>query len=463
MCSAPMLARGTGVPPVRDTIIFTRPDKPDAMRTGSFLLSILALLLIVTSARGESQTDNVIGPFVGPETLVVVRGQIDHIDENALADLLISSVREPQLDVPQRDMLRRWWKSWSNIGQGPLSDFRDAGVRRVYWVLTLQDFVDPQKPTGTWIFPLDDKTDAQKVIDASGRHKLHPQRIGSAIVARQSDQSIDAANVAELPAAWTHALAAGGNAPLRIAIVPTEILRKSFEENLPSLPTAAGPAPITTWTRGVEWVAISVTLAPDPKILMVAQTPDDAKARAVADLVGRMLPQVRGQKQLIPPFFLAPSDLAELLKPTVEGNQVRWEPDFQTVLRPIIARDVRQGIRFHSATNMKQILQGLAIYANNRNGQTPRDLAALIKDQDMSQEVLIDPLNPGEKVGFIYVRPTGDWEKLPADLLVLYESTPNGQNIGYADGHVEWWPTHQQVLEQAKAAEARNRAAGEKK
>lgn len=95
--------------------------------------------------------------------------------------------------------------------------------------------------------------------------------------------------------------------------------------------------------------------------------------------------------------------------------------------------------------------------------QAPPDLNALFKDQDMSPQVLIDALNPNQKVGFIYVRPAGDWQKHPRDLLVLYESTPNGKNIGYADGHVERWPTHEQILQQVKAAEERNRAVGEHK
>lgn len=130
---------------------------------------------------------------------------------------------------------------------------------------------------------------------------------------------------------------------------------------------------------------------------------------------------------------------------------------------PVIELDLRQAVRIRSAANMRQILQGFAMYANNHQGQTAPDLNALIKDQNMSPHVLIDPLNPDQKVGFIYVQPTGDWQKHAQDLLVLYESSPNGNHVGYADGHVAWEATHQQVEDQAKSARARNAAAEEAK
>ena len=430
------------------------------MQSHLFRSSIAALLLIVVNvSRGAQQADDVIAPFVGPDTLVVVRGDLDRIDENALADLLIQTVKEPQLDKPQRDMLRRWWKRWSDIGDGPMSDFRDAGVKRAYWVLTLQDFINPNKPTGTWVFPIEEATDAQKLIDVSRKHKLEPQRIGDVVVAGQPGQSVAGGSAAPLPAVWAHALAAGGDAPLRFAIVPTTILRRSFEENLPSLSTPTGPIPITILTHGIEWVGVSVTLAPNPRIAMVTQTPDAPAAHAIAEFLGRTLPEVRAQMPRIPPFILTPADLAALLKPEVVGDQLRWEPNFQRVLTPLIAREVIQGVRVHSAANIRQILQGFAMYGNNHKGETPPELNALIKYEEMSPEVLIDPLNPGEKVGFVYVRPKGDWEEQAQDWAVLYETAPQGFNVGFADGHVEWFGTRQAVEEQVKIAESRNAAA----
>lgn len=426
------------------------------------VLAVVAASLFVANSSIAQQADDAIAPFVDSETLVVMRAELGRIDENALADLLIDTVKDPGLDAPQRDMLRRWWRSWAAIGEGPASDFREAGVKRAYWVLTLQDLFD-RKPTGVWVLPIEGGADAQRVIDVARRHKLEARRIGGVVVASRPGRAVSPGNATSLPAAWAHALAAGADAPIRIAIVPTEVLRKSFEENLPSLPIPGGPAPITTLTRGIEWIGISVTLAPNPAIRMVAQAPDAAAAQAVTGLVDHMLPAVQAQTPPIPPFLLSPAELARLLKPAVAGDQLRWEPDFQKVIAPIIARDVRQAARQRSAMNMRTIMQGLIMYANNHKGETPADLDALIKDQDMSPQVLIDPLNPSQKVGFVYIRPRGELQKVPPDVAVLYESAPGGLNVAFADGHVEWWPTRRQVEDLVKAAETRNRAAGEKK
>jgi prepilin-type processing-associated H-X9-DG protein len=433
------------------------------MRFLPFSSTVATLLIVVSSARAAQQPDNAVAPFVGPYTLAVLRGDIDRVDENALADLLINTVKEPGLGKPQRDMLRGWWKSWSNIGEGPLSDYRDAGVTRVYWVLELQDCRDLSPSSGVWVFPIEGKADAQKLIDVSHRHKLEARQVGKAVVASQPGREAPAGSAAALPADWAHALGAGGDAPIRAAIVPTETLRKSFEENLPNLPAPAGPVPITTLTRGIEWVSVSATLAPNPQIRMIAQTTGDQAAQAIAGVLDRMLADVWGPEPRVPPFFLTPAELAKTLKPTVAGDQLRWEPDFEKVLAPVIARDVRQGVRQHSATNMRQILQGFVMYANGHKGETPPDLNALLKDQDMSPQVLVDPLNPSDKVGFIYIRPMGDWQNKASDWAVLYEKSPTGFNVAFADGHVEWFATRNAVDEQVKTAEARNRSATEGK
>lgn len=495
MCSVSMHSRGTGlrrarssrVPPVRNTFdvksgasqrcfsvwrslhgrdghaTAAHRDSASPMRFGALLLGLAALLIFAHSGGAAQEGDDVIAPFVGPDTLVVVRGELNRINENALIDTLVQTVKEPTLDAPQREMLRQWWKNSFHIGNGPMSDFRDAGVTRAYWVLTLQDFLDPSNPAGMWVFPVEGATNTKRVIDASRAHKLNPQQIGDVVVAWQPGRPVTAGAASPLPAAWAHALAAGGDAPARIAIVPTAVLRKSLEENVPSVPTTTGPAPITILTLGIDWISISATLSPAPQVLMVAQAPDASAARAIAGLLERTLPDLRAQNSTIPQMLLDPADLAELLKPTVAGDQVQWKPEFEQVLAPLIARNIRQAVRSHSETNMRQILQGLLMYANNHQGQTPPDLDALIKDNDMVPQVLVDPLNPKEKVGFVYLRPAGDWQTHSDDWAVLYESTPDGHNVGFADGHVGWLATREDVESQVKAAEARNRAAAKGK
>jgi prepilin-type processing-associated H-X9-DG protein len=101
---------------------------------------------------------------------------------------------------------------------------------------------------------------------------------------------------------------------------------------------------------------------------------------------------------------------------------------------------------------MRQLLLGIIMDANNHKGEFPRDLPSMIKNQEMSPSVLIDPLDPQQKLGFIYVPPSADWRSRGKDNVVpiLYEQFPEGHNVGFSDGHVEWFATRQQVEEQFK-------------
>jgi prepilin-type processing-associated H-X9-DG protein len=103
------------------------------------------------------------------------------------------------------------------------------------------------------------------------------------------------------------------------------------------------------------------------------------------------------------------------------------------------------------------------MYANSYN-QVPPDLATILKNEDITADVFVDPLHPEEKNGFVYIPPQS-MKDLSANgqLAVLYEKWPEGLNVGFADGHVEWFPTRAAVEQQVKAAEAHNKEAAQKK
>lgn len=425
------------------------------MRRHSFMLVASMVLLIATNGIAQNR-DDAITPLINQDTLIVMRGDLARINPNACLEWLAQQGQG--LNAADVEMLRQSWRPAYDKGGGMLAEARDAGVKRAYWVLTLRNLVDRR---GTWAFPIEGQTSADKVMDIVRSRKLETQKVSDLVIGAAPGLAIKTGPGGALPQAWAKALEAGQDAPLRIAVVPTLALRKSFEENLPTLTLPARPVPITTLTRGIGWLGISIWLPPKPRVQMVVQSPDAAAAQALADLVNQSIPDMRKENRNILPLP-TPAALADLVMPTVAGDQLRFEPDFQKLVMQRIDLEVKMAVRRQSASNMKQILQGFWLYANNHNGQTPPDLNSLIKEFGIPPQVLTDPLNPNQKVGFIYIRPLGDWQKSP-ESVVLYEATPNGNNIGYADGHVEWWPTHEQVLEQAKAAEERNRAVGEHK
>jgi prepilin-type processing-associated H-X9-DG protein len=432
------------------------------MRQEYSLASVAALLFIVNTSIAQ-QTDDVIAPFVDAETLAVVRADLANVDANVVLDWLVAGTEQQGLDAPTREMLRRWWKPSFDRWGGLMTEARDAGAKRAYWLLNLQDLLDRQGAAGVWVFPIEGAADAQKVIDAMRSRQLEARRIGDTVIGSRPGRSVAQGGAAALPPIWAHALAARQGAAIRVAVVPTQILRRSFEENVTSLPLAGGPVPVTTLTRGVEWINISAELPPTPNVKMAVQTPDGPTANAIAKVVESALTDIRAERERLLPPLRAAAELAAVQAPTVVGDQVRWEPDFQKLVMPVLVRETINAARDHSAQNIRQLLLGVVMYANNLKGQAPPDLNVVLQEQDLSPDVLRDPLNPQAKVGFIYIRPLGDWQKEDSEVPVIYESTPEGHNVGFADGHVEWLATRKEVEDRVKAAEARNRAAGEGK
>jgi hypothetical protein len=120
--------------------------------------------------------------------------------------------------------------------------------------------------------------------------------------------------------------------------------------------------------------------------------------------------------------------------------------------------EMATSLRVHSASNMKQILLGIIMYANNHKGEFPPDLPTMQKEQKLSFGTMADPLDPEQKLGFTYVPPPSTWhfgQKDDATFPILYEQFAGGHYVGYADGHVEWFATRADVEERFKKRQAR--------
>lgn len=114
--------------------------------------------------------------------------------------------------------------------------------------------------------------------------------------------------------------------------------------------------------------------------------------------------------------------------------------------------------RVRCASNLRQIGQGIMLYANHHQGKWPDTLDELIVKADLNPEVFVCPSSgdsaapgatpqematnlskPGH-LSFVYL---GKGLKNPVhpDRIVAHELLGNhdGMNVLYADGHVEWF------------------------
>lgn len=419
------------------------------MRTSN--LFIASFVLLASVAAAQQSPDAAIAPYVDSATIVVIRADTGDVKASSLLDWILSGIGQQNVPAPMVDALRRAWQPTAGRLDQMLDGLAKAKVNRIYWIGRMSDFLSPSGPQGLWLAPLDDGGQGRTVGEllvkgittSNGKPMLHAHQAGSVVVASEDGRESGANASNTLSADWVEALKA--ETPIRVALVPGDELRHSLEENAPNIPSRAGPIAMTTFTRGIKWVGVSMKLPTQASMSMVAKCADGSSAQAAGDAVTKLLGLLRDQK--FPMQGLRPSsdDLVQILKPTVDGDELRWSPDIVTVVKPMLVRSATQAARRNSAGSIKQIMLGIIMYANNHKGEYPPDLATTVKDQEMSSDVLIDPLDPEQKLGFIYIRPSTKSGSTSADVPVLYEQFIGGNNVGFADGHVEWFATRQQV------------------
>jgi len=116
--------------------------------------------------------------------------------------------------------------------------------------------------------------------------------------------------------------------------------------------------------------------------------------------------------------------------------------------------------RVRCQSNLRQIGQGLLLYAYDHGGQYPQTLGPLISDADLSPEVFLCP-SSNEKpasgqtrqqivadfaksghCSYVYLAAGMKGSSLPANFVVAYEPLDDhekdGANFLFGDGHAEW-------------------------
>jgi prepilin-type processing-associated H-X9-DG protein len=126
---------------------------------------------------------------------------------------------------------------------------------------------------------------------------------------------------------------------------------------------------------------------------------------------------------------------------------------------PAMSQSREQAMRVHCSSNLRQIGQGILIYANDHQGSYPPDLGTLVKTVDMTAMAFDCPGGRTDLPDVSNMTPDqiADWinsnssyvyigqnlkNDAPAETIVVYEKPSEhnyaGMNILYADGHVEF-------------------------
>ena len=99
--------------------------------------------------------------------------------------------------------------------------------------------------------------------------------------------------------------------------------------------------------------------------------------------------------------------------------------------------------RVHGGNNLREIGQGMILYANDHQGKMPPDLATLIKAQNLKKEIFQSPFGDGKPEGdYKYLYVEGMTNAMPADIITVYDAAEfekgDGAGVLYGDGHSEW-------------------------
>jgi hypothetical protein len=436
--------------------------------------SFLAFLLVLfADAYDPAELAKAIEPYLDPATLFVAHADMTRADIAPIAAKMKESI--PKLGSPQEqaERLAEFDKA-IDIGRKWIADFTQAGGRDFFTVISMSGF--PDSPIYA-VVPLKKGADSQAIIkllnmNDSSKLGIHAEVRGDAVI-WGSQRMLDSVKTLKPQAQpdLAKAFEAAGDSAVQILFVPSADTRKVLIELAPAPPPGPFEGAKDSITRGMLWMAIGVRTAPDLTMNLVVQSPDAASATTLADTLNKLIDTA---KQMIKQELAhAPAEIVRIIgdvdtlakgfTPAVAGDRLTIHLDadqslkLAAVVLPAIAKARTQASTSVSMSNMKQILLGCIMYAEDHKGEFPPDFKALMKAQPvLAPQVFKNPQTPDKEVGYVYLRPP---KAAPFNQVVVYEAWDNPPArlaVGFADGHVEMMEPAQfeKALEQSKARAA---------
>jgi hypothetical protein len=239
---------------------------------------------------------------------------------------------------------------------------RKSGGKELYVVFSIADAAE----LPFFVMPLHAGADAKEMTDLLRELRYAPgldvARIGQALVAGSPRvlQRLRALKPAP-PADMAKANPFANPAALEALFLISPDNRRVFEELLPQLPPELGGGPVTTVTRGLQWVRL--TGEADPLgFRLVIQAKDAESANALLELGRHLLKLLQGQKE-VKRILPNVAQQSAMLLPRVEGDklvlQLRGD-DLTRLVQPLVANTRLAALQTQGANNLRQI--GLAMH-----------------------------------------------------------------------------------------------------
>ena len=331
------------------------------------LHSLVLLTLVLLPALAVPQ-DNApakdglqeLTPFLDPQTVAVAHLDLRKVDVTAAMEYFLKEVPADVLPAAARAAAV---KKAVDLRQRIL----DTGISQGYVIVSLADVPTSEAFA---VFPAGKqaKVDAFRELLAELGHRTSAEMIHGALVVSHAEtlERVRKNRGVERPD-LAKALAAAGDAALRLAVSPSDDTRRGLRESLPPLPPELGGQSGQEVADAFSWLAIGVN--PPPKLsLHVTLKAKDARAagqlRAIAASGLDLLVKDERVQREFPPI----KELAAHMLPKVAGDSLVLKIDEQQgnltkiiddVLRPAVANARAAAQRAASTNNLRQFMIAL--------------------------------------------------------------------------------------------------------
>jgi hypothetical protein len=286
-----------------------KPAAPKPAATGKPAAGKTTAAAAVPAPPPLPADDKLILPFVGENTFLVARFDpglvdVDQIEQFAL-QVTEADAAAAKADAATLAAAKAKATEDAKKIRASLDRFRAAGGHQVYVLADVTDVT-----TGSnlmFVVPLRTGADVAKltamIVEISPPDIKHVrEQVGQALVVGSQAQvdrmkALTSGNAgagapadSAMQADLTSAMAAAGEAPVRVALVPGEGAWLLAEQALAGFAAPAGVDP-TVITRGVRWATLAVSQKPTFGMVVTVRATDAAQATALVSLMNNRMAQ----------------------------------------------------------------------------------------------------------------------------------------------------------------------------
>jgi hypothetical protein len=340
-------------------------------------LLILGLALIPAVAAGQQggapNSLDRLTPFFDTQTIAVLHLDIRKVDVPATMEFAFKQLPADLVPQPQR---AEALKKVVTLRQQVL----DAGFPDFYLIVSLAD-LPMAEPFAVFPAGKDAKPEALREVLKEHGHRTSAEMLHGAMVVGLEDSLTRVRQNKGVPRPdLAKALAAAGDAALRLAVSPSDDTRRALKESLPKLPPELGGIPGGELADGFSWLSAGASAPPKLSLQVTLQAKDARSAQQMHSVAASGLDLVVKNEQVLRDFPPIKS-LAPLLLPKVEGDRLVLKIDeregnltkiIDDVVKPAAAKAREAAQRAQSSNNLKQLILGMHVHHDTVSTFPPR-------------------------------------------------------------------------------------------